>query len=232
MTTAVKLIEQALGLIGVRAAGETLDGDTVTDSLQALNDLIDSWATEAFYVYQVLNHAYTLSSNQQTVTIGPGGDIDVPVPFLIASGAFTRRSGIDYPIKICGRAEYNAIIMKTSGTSWPSVGCYEREYPLAKLLLWPLPSDAYELNLPLWYRLGEFASPAEDIFLPPGYRRALTHSLAEELAPSFGREPSALLLKNAARARANVKRVNRSTPMLQARTPMDSGERFNIYSGQ
>lgn len=231
MTTALELINRAYTLLGVKDPGQALDGTMVVDALDVLNTMIDSWRTEEFFVYQVNELAYQMSPNQQTVTIGPGQQIDTPVPLKLERGVFVRSGGIDYQVAIIDRVQYAQIMLKTTGSSFPSAVFYDRAYPSGTLYFWPLPAGAYELHLPLWLRLFEFADVETDIELAPGYRRALEFSLAEELAPGLVDIPMSVI-KIAIRARANVKRVNRETPVLNVPLDLQVGRRFNIFAGQ
>ncbi|MNU46289.1 hypothetical protein D3C71_351480 [compost metagenome] len=231
MTTALELINRAYTLLGVKDPGQALDGTMVGDALDVLNTMIDSWRTEEFFVYQVNELVYSMSPNQQTVTIGPGMQIDTPVPLKIERGVFVRSGGIDYQVAGIDRVQYAQIMLKTTGSSFPSAVFYDRAYPSGTLYFWPLPAGAYELHLPLWLQLSEFDDVKTDIQLAPGYRRALEYSLAEELAPGLVDLPASVI-KTGIRARANVKRVNRETPVLDVPIDLQVGRRFNIFSGQ
>lgn len=231
MTTALELINRAYTLLGVKDPGQSMPGTMTVDALEVLNTMIDSWRTEEFFVYQINEMIYAMSPNQQTVTIGPGQQIDVPVPLKIERGTFVRSGGIDYQVVGIDRVQYAQIMLKTTGSSFPSAVFYDRAYPFGTLYFWPLPAGAYELHLPLWLQLSEFADVETDIELAPGYRRALEYSLAEELAPGLVDTPPAVI-KTGARARANVKRVNRETPVLDVPLDLQVGRRFNIFSGQ
>lgn len=231
MTTALELINRAYTLLGVKDPGQALPGTLTVDALEVLNTMIDSWRTEEFFVYQVNELVYALAPNQQTVTIGPGQQIDTPVPLKIERGVFVRSGGIDYQIAVIDRVQYSQIVLKRTGSSYPSAVFYDRAYPFGTLFFWPLPAGAYQLHLPLWLQLSEFSDIETDIQLAPGYRRALEYSLAEELAPGLADVPVSVM-KTGIRARANVKRVNRETPVLDVPIDLQVGRRFNIFSGQ
>ncbi|MDF8361933.1 hypothetical protein [Achromobacter anxifer] len=231
MPRALEIINRAYQILGVKATGETLGPDEIQDGMTALNDLIDSWRTEFLYVYVVQEVIHALTPNQQTVTIGPGAEIDVPVPLKLESVPFTRSSNIDYPMKVVLRPEYESIQMKTSGASYPTLVFYERNYPIGKLYFYPLPAGAYELHLFLQQQLTEFADQATEYIFPPGYRRALEYSLAEELSAGL-REISPTAQRIAANARRALKRSNHITPVLNIEGLPRSGNRFNIFAGR
>lgn len=230
MTTALEIINRAYTLLGIKDPGQALPGTLTVDALEVLNTMIDSWRTEEFFVYQIDTKVYQMSPNQQTVTIGPGQQIDVPVPLKIERGVFVRLGGLDCQVAQIDRVQYSQIMLKTTGSSFPSAFYYNRAYPTGALYFWPLPAGSYELHLPLWSPLSEFANVETDIQLVPGYRRALEYSLAEELAPGLAETPAAVS-RTAIRARANVKRINRETPVLDVPIDLRVGRRFNIFSG-
>lgn len=231
MPKALEIINRAYQILGVKATGEVLGADEANDGLHALNSLIDSWRTEFLYVYVIQELVHTLTPNQQTVSIGPGAQIDVPVPLKLESVPFNRSSNIDYPMRVVLRPEYESIQMKTSGASYPTLIYYERDYPTGLLYFYPLPAGSYELHLFLQQQLTEFVDLTTEYLLPPGYKRALEYSLAEELSPGL-RELSATAMRIAANARRVLKRSNHETPLLNIESPPCAGDRFNIFAGR
>mgnify|MGYP000653241508 FL=1 len=80
--------------------------------------------------------------------------------------------------------------------------------------------------------LQSFPTLTTDVALPPGYKRAIELSLAEEFAPEFDTEAGRTLVKKAAAARRNIKRINFRPQFLQMPVSvLSAGPRFNIYTG-
>jgi hypothetical protein len=231
MTTALKLINRAYTLLGIKDPGQAVDGTLEVDALDVLNTMIDSWRTEEFFVYQINEVVYALAANQQTVTVGPGQQIDIPVPLNIEDSVFVRNGNMDYPVPQGDRESYAAIIIKTVGSTYPDMVYYNRAYPFGTLYFWPVPATALELHLPVWSPLSSFADLNTEYELPPGYERALGYSLAEEVSPGIADVPGQVT-RTASMARRNVKRVNRITPTLQMPIGVPVHSRFNIFSGQ
>lgn len=231
MTTASDIIARAYTLLGVKSTGETLSGTLQEDALLALNDMIDAWRNENFFVYSVQETVYQMVPNQQTVTIGPGAQIDVAVPLKIEEGGFCRTGQLDYPFGIANRQQYEGISLKTVGATWLEVVYYDRAYPFGTLFFYPVPAGAYELHLPLQVQLTEFADIATQYTLPPGYRRMFAYSLAEELAGGL-RDLDPSVARIAAAARRSIKRANHITPILDIPAPLTQVDRFNIFSGR
>ena len=74
--------------------------------------------------------------------------------------------------------------------------------------------DASELKIKA-YTLPYDLCAHDELHLPPQYERALITSLALEIAPMFGVEPSGILLRNQAQAIVMLKRAN-ITPIYAA----------------
>lgn len=230
MSKAIDIINRAYTLAGTRALGETLEGELISDALDVLNAMIDSWRTEDLYIYTVAESILQLTPGQQTVTIGPGMQIDIAVPLKVEDGAFCRSSGIDYPMDVIQQIQYEQIQLKTVPSSYPSALYYDRAYPTGTIYLFPVPAGLLELHLPLALQLTAFADTETDYPLPAGYLKALQYSLAVELLPP-GRQLSNITIQTGANARRVIKRSNHETPVLDMPIGIDTSGRFNILSG-
>lgn len=70
MTTANDLILGALRFINVYAPGEALDSADASDSLETLNDLLESWSTDQASIYASVENVLQFTANQYIYTIG------------------------------------------------------------------------------------------------------------------------------------------------------------------
>lgn len=70
MTTASDLILGALRFINVYAPGESLAADDADDSLETLNDLLESWSTDQASIFCSVENVLTFTPNQYQYTIG------------------------------------------------------------------------------------------------------------------------------------------------------------------
>jgi hypothetical protein len=103
--------------------------------------------------------------------------------------------------------------------TFPTDVYYGASWPLGQLYFFGVPTVAYGVRIWMRLVLGAVAQ-ADDVALPPGYRQALTLSLAEEMANSFGQTVSASLERRARQARATVFGNNDDVPRISTR---DSG---------
>lgn len=229
-TTAEELVTGAYSLLGVLASGETLSAEDANTGLTLLNNMLDSWNTERLNIYSVQDHTATLSG--QTLTIGPGEDIDVDRPIRLDERCFTRLNNIDYSMRVVNGNQYASLVLKTLTSSYPFYVFYDADAPTGTLYFWPQPPSPVEVHIRLWKQLPQFTSISDTADLPQGYRRAIIFSLAEELAPQF-RNLDQNIVRIAAKARRNIKRANLQDNMLNMPSPLVSrGRRFNIYTGE
>lgn len=213
MTTAQSIVDRAAELIGYKDPDETLGGNDAANFLGVLNGLVGEWNTKRLYIVTVAETTASVSASP--ATIGAGQTINVARPVRLEPGCFVRSSGLDEPLEIISREQYNAIALKTTTTDTPTWIYYDAGVPTGNVYLYPAPSGTVELHLQLATQLSEFADLATDYDLAPGYKKALQYSLAEELAP--GRRPlDPNIMRIAAAARKSIKQVNLEIPELSS----------------
>lgn len=212
MTTATDIYTGALLNINSYAPGEVVGGDMAAVCMAALNDLLETWSNEHLTVFNNEENVFSLQAGVASYTLGPGGDFNMPRPLRITN-AYTRLTtstfgSIDYPCTEVSGDVYTAIGLKGQPGPWPKVVYMNAEFPLARLLFWPVPTGNGQLHLWTDMLFTAFATPDAQVSLPPGYVRALKKNLALELAPTFGKTPSPLLMRQAAEAKAALKALN------------------------
>jgi hypothetical protein len=211
MATARDIISRAHRLLGAATSGDALPEAYYQDGLDALNDMLDGWTTQRLFIVSVAEVVTSVTGSP--VTIGPGMAIDITRPVKLEPGAFVRVAGVDYPLTWIERDVYNAFTLKTVTSTIPEYGYYDAAMPTGKVYLWPYSTTPLDLHLQVQVPLTEFADLATDYPLAPGYRKAIAYSLAEELAPEL-RELPPSVTRQAALARAAIKRTNVRVPMM------------------
>lgn len=96
------LCTDALMDLGILAANETPDAADIQFAFRALNRMVNGWQAQSLTVPAVQRTVLPIIANQQTYTIGPGGDFDLPRPvklqgaglLLAGFGAGQTASGI------------------------------------------------------------------------------------------------------------------------------------------
>lgn len=196
---------------GAIAIGQTLTGAGITAGTK-----ITAFSTGAGGVAKAPG-TYTI----YPAPAAPVGPIAITAyyerPLRINMGGYTRLTtsvggNLDYPIvKILNYAEYGRIGLKSLTGPWPTHLYYQPSEVLGNIAVWPNPSQAGELHLPVDTILGSFSTLSDTIKLPQGYMQALRYGLAELLMPEIGRSDAtmiAMISRQAAIGKANVKRSN------------------------
>lgn len=205
------IITRAFKLAGMLGVSVTLGGDYEADGLKELQLLVQELHLLPESAYAELETTYQLAG-QQTVTVGPGGLINIARPVRIERGTFARVGSIDYTVDVVERAEFADIELKPTGTTWPSVLWYDPASPLGVLHLWPK-SNA-ELHLVTIPALAVFADVTSPLDLPEGYEGYLGALLAERIAPLYEVTLSDATQRLITRARRAVESNTATVPQL------------------
>lgn len=233
--TAQDLITAALKRIGALAAGETPNGDEMTDGLVRLNALIDSWANERLTVYTITRTTWTIVSGTAAYTLGVGGTINVARPEFVVDINYQDTSPTpdrEYDLGPCLQpSEYASLAAKAQTGTDPLAVYYNPTYPLATVTFWPVPTST-TLQGVLYHpaAVTTFAELSTTVSLPRGYERALVANLAVELCPEFGMAVPATLEQIAMDSKAVLKVVN-YRPLLMRGDPaliVGSGRTWDI----
>ncbi len=232
MTTATEIIRAALGNLGIVAPGEAVKANDAEDCLAMLNDILDGWKVERLYAYCTQAITYITPGETQTLTIGDGGQINIPErPERFEAGCFYRLSGIDYPLTSVNEAEYNAVPVKDVTALGEVCFWYEPTLPLGSIKFYPRLVSNAQISLIAQQRMSAFADLTTDYTLPAGAKRALIFTLTEEAAPRYEREIPPTVAKNAANARRVFKRGNLTVPQLSVGGESSSDVRARLFGG-
>lgn len=114
-TSALTILTAAFQDIGAIQQGETLDAATGADGLRRLNNMVSGWRTQYGTVTAIERQIFPLTENQQTYTIGVGGDFNVPRPATIP-GAGLLMQGLASAAAVTGitRSGYTATVDQTA----------------------------------------------------------------------------------------------------------------------
>lgn len=213
MTNARLITKEAMEEIGACGFGETPEPTATDLAFRRLNDMLDAWRIHQLLVYHVGHQSVALTSSMQTRTIGSGGQINVTRPTQIEIGSYVDVSGESYPLNPISRDQWAAIPDKTLAADRPYVYYYEPSSPLGVVHFWPQGTCTAYLALPTI--LTAFADLSTEYTLPPGYKRAIVLSLAEDLCRPFTRPIPQKLTADAGNARNLIKRSNLEVPELE-----------------
>ena len=183
------LVEEILVEAGVNAPGDSLPSAKVTQVLNQVNRMIESWSLENIMIVANVLEDFALTAGQAEYTYGDGGDFDSERPITIKDSTFVRVGNTDYSVKYYDLDIYRSRSDKSeSGT--PQIISYSDEYPLGKVFLWPTPNTTDSIYLEVSKELTSFTDKTTSVNLPPGFERALIKNGAIEILNSFGKTVS------------------------------------------
>ena len=233
-TTAADQINGALRLIGMLAEAETPSAATAQDSLNALNQMIDSWNTERLSVFSTQDQVFTWLPNLIHRTLGPTGNFVGNRPILIDDATYFKdpTNGISFGIKIINQQQYDGIAVKTVTSTYPQVMWINMDYPNIDMYLYPVPTKALEFHFISVTELTQPASLSTTLAFPPGYLRCFKYNLACEIANEFGVEPPPNVARIAMTSKRNLKRINNPDDIMSLPySIVATRQRFNIFAG-
>jgi len=232
MSTARSLITRALRLIHVLDTSEVPTADEAQDSLEALNDMLDTMSIPGLYVFSTRQDSVSWPAATRTRTIGTGGHFAITRPTKILDGSFVTLDGNDYPLTVIrDRAAYAGIVDKNTDSTLPQWLYYEPSFPTGTIYLHPVPSAGVTLELLSEQQLTQFTTIDDTFTYPPGYREMMVSNLAVRLAPEFGVAVPPETAELARRSSATVRRLNGKSPSAVLEVSAIGGSpSYSIYS--
>lgn len=116
-TTAQAIIEASFGDIGVLGVGRSLSPEEGQDGLRRLNNLVSGLQLQSGTVSAIVRTIFPLVDNQQTYTIGLGGDFNVPRPTAEGvTGAGLLMQGLAAAVSVTSmaRTDYSVLVTQTA----------------------------------------------------------------------------------------------------------------------
>lgn len=235
MASALDLIQRALRLCRIKAAGETPTAAEAQDALTALNGMLSTWRLNSLLVYAIDRQLLILVANQGSYTIGPGGNWNVTRPVRIEQAGFVVDNGLstemETALKVLTDEEYQAIWYKTRTSSWPAWLYYDRAYPLGHVIVYPVPTIARHVALYLWHVLAQVPTLTTVIDFPPGYEEALAFNLPLRMAPEYGVPVSEEVREIARETKALIELQNFQVPVAQFDQGLGGTEHQGTWPG-
>ena len=203
-----RIIAMSLKQLGILAAGESVQGEELSDALITLEGLLAQWATNRLLVHKVQEITIALNHGIGVYTVGIQPDYtkyEVVYDDVLPD--------VDAPIKAVSDIAWlddKQIQMRrdTNSTAHQAMVIYTVDEPY-----WSFNVKESGSNLKIKaFTLPTQLKPQDELVLNDVYLRPLTLALALELAPLFGVEPTQMLLTNYRSATTLLKESN-STPL-------------------
>lgn len=240
LTTPQSLVSLALRAIGIIGEGVTASAETNNDTFDALNGMIGQWNRKRWLIYHEIDE-FVAVTGQESYTVGPGGDIDVPRVDRL-EWAFYRQFAqnapgqqyVDFPLRILQSREDYAQIPLKQLTSWPLAVFFDSDYPIGTLYPTPIPTvETDAIHIGLKEHLSQFTSLVQSINLPDEYVEALWTNLAVRVGAIFPGAPLNPIVEGLAKASiATVQVANTQIPTMDLAPGLTRPPLFNIFSYQ
>jgi hypothetical protein len=203
------LTDAALEL-GILDPSEGIDAAKAAQGLRILNRMLSAWADEDLMIITKDRLTFNLVANQQSYTIGVGGNFNTPYPVRpgqidLVSVMFNN---VEIPIDILNDEQWRDISLKTTPSTFPLQVWANGNYPLDVLYFWPVPTTPNQLVMTVWGQIVAFADVNASISVPQGYEEAIVLNLAVRWAPSWGVQASPTTIQLANAAKARIKAMN------------------------
>lgn len=232
MMTYRELINSSLRLIGVIASGETPSADEFQDSLDSLNNLVDSWKNHKLLVISRIREEFDLISNKNEYLIGPTGDFVTSRPSEIFHVGIKDLNNNEIPLEFINYQEWARITSKESTASVPTRYYVDYTPENVTLKLFEIPIENRKIVIYSKKEAVNIADVDNEIELQPGFKKALKYNLALELGIEFSRPADPLILKIATDTLKGIKKNNvQPAKMISDAFGITSRSRIN-YNGR
>lgn len=209
------IIKRAAKAIGYLGRNDVMSAGDANDGLQCLNAMLDSWAGETLFSYATNTQSFALTVGKQQYTVGTVGtpDINNTRPTDISSAYLIDSNGLTYNVEVIPQDRWDAIGLKSITSQIPNTLFYDSQFPLGIINIFPVPLISYTLYYQAILQQAGFALLTTQLSMPPGYALGYIQNLAVQMMSAgfpclLDADGKALLYENAAKARANIKRLN------------------------
>lgn len=182
MTTPTDLITDALTKLGVYSPGEPIAAADMAQGLIRLNDMLDHWADDNLYVFQLSAIAVSVTSGGSTY------NIPAPRPPRLLNGpgrASVLVGSSTTPVNVVSQVEFSVIQGGYTSTGTPDTVYYDPQYPAGILNVRPIPGTSGTLTVQGWTPLIQFTGLTQNVTLAEGVEDTLKSNLAVALKPYF-----------------------------------------------
>lgn len=180
--TVSQLIKASYANIGVGDIESGLSPALMEQGFNSLNGMLGAWGRKRLIIRGIVSESFPLVVAQSVYTIGVGGNFDTSWPFQILDAYIRDNNGIDYPVNIITREQYNSISVKTVDGR-PEYLYYDPQYPTGVIRLYYVPDATDTLFIDSQKVITSFSDVDSSITLPPEYEEALEYNLSLRLAP-------------------------------------------------
>lgn len=182
-----EVITAALRKIGILPSGGTPTANQVSDATAALNGLVKTLQADGMPLWKILSQTFTQVAGTATYTVGPSQTINCPKPLRIIQAIYTPTSGVNLPMNIYNRYDFNNLPQGPTVTGSPINFYYQPGRLIGTITLWPTPADALgTITFHYQSMYEDMTTSTDDFDFPSEWILPLTYMLAWVMAPEFG----------------------------------------------
>lgn len=184
--TRTQLLDIALKQIGGLRAGQSVTSDTdlESDATTILNMLIKSYEHLGLQLWVRKTATITLVSGTRTYALG--GAVTSGIPLRIVS-AYITKDGLDTPVTILTKDEYERLNNKTSEGKTTQIW-YDYQNTTGTLYIWPVvDASGYTLTITYQKSYDDMDAASNDLDFPSNWYYALFWNLAVDLCALVAR---------------------------------------------
>lgn len=197
------IIANALAGHNVYGPGEPVKPEDAVYVLGELNTLIDDWNADGQSSIAEIFTSFATTPTLQPHTVGPTGTIVLPVrPVKIDGAQLSVGTGIWVPITVHDDPQWwgaQSVIANATVTDL----YYSADVPNGSIYFSGVPTSALTVRIMTRTVLAAVLQ-TQSLTLAPGYERALTLTLQENIADAFHATVSEGLKQRAGKARAKI----------------------------
>tara|TARA_R110000803_G_scaffold163734_2_gene227419 strand:+ start:20 stop:685 length:666 start_codon:yes stop_codon:yes gene_type:complete len=168
----------ALRKAQVVGMSETPSGDDMAEAVELLNMMLKAWQMSEYNIW-------TYTSGSLTLTTALSYTLDPVRPMQIIT-ARLKQGGIELPMQVMTRQEYDNLPQKTS-TGLPTQFYYDRQREAAKLYVWPVLATAAGETIEYTYEreFEDVTDPDSVLDVPAEWWEATLYGLGARVAESY-----------------------------------------------
>jgi len=214
------LIRMALQELEVLSAGDNPSGEDYSDGVDWLNIMISNWeADESMALHpNLVSGSFNTVAGTSPYTAGPVGTAFTTRAIRIVN-AYRTYGGVDFPLVIGGKADYNRIQNKTVMGA-PCVLYYVPSYPSGFIYFDRVPDAIYGIFCDMQAPVGDYTDQNDLIDVSPEYRAAMIYNLAVVLSGPY---KANLKPFTASAAKRSLERLQYQSHNAQVVEPMPTG---------
>ena len=233
------LIRDALLEIGVLYPEQTLSPAQGALGLLRLQSMIDASGADQLTLSKQLQTPFTLPGGTSTVTVGPGGTVNITRPVWVNALSYVipgSSPAIEVPIGLMDEDTYAGLTIKSLPSALPTLAFYQTNLSdnLGTLFFWPQVTQTVQIMLYTPQQVDLPVSLNTVIQGPPGYHDWFLYELALRLVNPMGVAMPPLLGQLASRAYDVMLKPNVSPGLIgldAAVTSFGGGGGFNVLTG-